>query len=191
MSNNTRSYLLSEAKNLMRTKGYSAFSFADLAKKLGITKASVHYYFATKDILVEEAILEAIADTKQILNHFYQQYSTIDSRLKAYSTLFLKHVALIELPLCASLSAELNNLPQYLRSLVQHFFNVQLDWLNKVIQAGQQNQEIPLRLDSQLYATRILNLFEGSSIVSHVFHSSRYIEDALTHSLEILHNPTP
>lgn len=191
MSNNTRSYLLSEAKNLMRTKGYSAFSFADLAKKLGITKASVHYYFATKDILVEEAISEAIADTKHILNHFYQQYPTINSRLKAYSTLFLKHVDLMELPLCAALSAELNNLPPSLRSLVQSFFTLQIEWLNQVIQAGQLSQEVPLHLDSQLYATRILNLFEGSSIISHAFHSSDYIKDAFTHSLEILHCPTP
>ncbi|MXD47054.1 helix-turn-helix transcriptional regulator, partial [Escherichia coli] len=42
MTTMTRERLLSEAEHLMREKGYSAFSYADLSKIVGITKASIH-----------------------------------------------------------------------------------------------------------------------------------------------------
>ena len=45
----TRSDLLTAAELLLRTKGYSAFSYADLAQEIGIKKASIHHHFPTKE----------------------------------------------------------------------------------------------------------------------------------------------
>ena len=190
MSNNTRSYLISEAKNLMRVKGYSAFSFADLAKKLGISKANVHYYFATKEVLAKEVILDAIEEIKRVLDVYYKRHSTVNLRLQAYNAQFVHYANSMRLTFSVALSAELSNIPPSLQSLVQTCFNVQIEWLAQVIQDGQQNQEIPAHLDSQQYALRIFMLFEGSSIIARVLNSPHSIEDALAQSLEILHCAT-
>ena len=48
----TRQLILDKSEVLVRTRGYTAFSYADLAADLGVTKASVHYHFATKEELV-------------------------------------------------------------------------------------------------------------------------------------------
>ena len=53
MTTMTRERLLSEAEHLMREKGYSAFSYADLSKIVGITKASINHHFPTNDIVGE------------------------------------------------------------------------------------------------------------------------------------------
>ncbi|WP_371915197.1 TetR/AcrR family transcriptional regulator [Pseudomonas fluorescens] len=45
MSITTKAALLSYAQTQMRSKGYSAFSYADLAAKVGIRKASIHHHF--------------------------------------------------------------------------------------------------------------------------------------------------
>ncbi len=45
----TRSDLLTSAEVLLRTKGYAAFSYADLAEDIGIKKASIHHHFPTKE----------------------------------------------------------------------------------------------------------------------------------------------
>ena len=47
----TRALLLNEAEALLRTRGYAAFSYADLAERVGIRKASIHHHFRTKEEL--------------------------------------------------------------------------------------------------------------------------------------------
>ncbi|WP_425273146.1 TetR/AcrR family transcriptional regulator [Pseudomonas lactucae] len=47
----TRSDLLSSAEILLRTKGYAAFSYADLAAEIGIKKASIHHHFQPRKAL--------------------------------------------------------------------------------------------------------------------------------------------
>src|ERR1700709_1701373 len=44
----TRGDLLFEAEVLIRSRGYSGFSYADLADAVGIRKASIHHHFPTK-----------------------------------------------------------------------------------------------------------------------------------------------
>ena len=48
MSAGTKVRLLNEAETLIRTRGYAAFSYADLSERVGIRKASIHHHFPTK-----------------------------------------------------------------------------------------------------------------------------------------------
>ncbi len=43
--------ILEVATELVQTRSYSAFSYQDLSDRLGITKASIHYHFRTKEDL--------------------------------------------------------------------------------------------------------------------------------------------
>ncbi len=40
--------VLDAAEALAQTRGYNGFSYADIAARLGVTKASLHYHFASK-----------------------------------------------------------------------------------------------------------------------------------------------
>ena len=44
----TAEQILDLAEMLIQTRGYSAFSYQDISDALGITKASIHYHFASK-----------------------------------------------------------------------------------------------------------------------------------------------
>ena len=35
----------------MQTRGYNGFSYADIAAELGVTKATLHFHYATKEQL--------------------------------------------------------------------------------------------------------------------------------------------
>lgn len=52
MKENTAQRILDTAQDLIRHRGYSAFSYADIADRVGIRKASIHYHFAAKEDLV-------------------------------------------------------------------------------------------------------------------------------------------
>ncbi len=45
---NTATRILDVAERLMQTRGFNGFSYADIAAEVRITKASLHYHFATK-----------------------------------------------------------------------------------------------------------------------------------------------
>ena len=57
----TRARLLAEAEVLLRTKGYAAFSYADLAERIAIRKASIHHHFPTKEALLTALVDEYLA----------------------------------------------------------------------------------------------------------------------------------
>src|SRR6267154_6700053 len=44
----TAEQILDLAETLIQTRGYSAFSYQDIADSLGIRKASIHYHFPSK-----------------------------------------------------------------------------------------------------------------------------------------------
>src|SRR5215510_13109700 len=47
----TAEQILDLAETLIQTRGYSAFSYQDIALALGIRKASIHYHFPSKAAL--------------------------------------------------------------------------------------------------------------------------------------------
>jgi len=48
MTNSAAEEILDLAETLIQTRGYSAFSYQDIADSLGIRKASIHYHFPSK-----------------------------------------------------------------------------------------------------------------------------------------------
>jgi TetR/AcrR family transcriptional repressor of nem operon len=48
---NRKEQIVSLALELIRKKGYVAISYDDISKKLGVTKASIHYHFEKKEDL--------------------------------------------------------------------------------------------------------------------------------------------
>ena len=44
---NTSQQILDIAQRLVQTRGFNAFSYADIANAMGISKASLHYHFVS------------------------------------------------------------------------------------------------------------------------------------------------
>ena len=40
--------ILDVAERLVQTRGFNRFSYADIANEVGVTKAALHYHFASK-----------------------------------------------------------------------------------------------------------------------------------------------
>ena len=52
----TRKKIVVIADQLIRNKGYNAFSYADIASKLNIKNAAIHYHFQSKAVLGKAVI---------------------------------------------------------------------------------------------------------------------------------------
>lgn len=162
----TRSDLLTTAELLLRTKGYAAFSYADLADEIGIKKASIHHHFPTKEGLGIAVIESYLFRFNKNLESINEESPDVIVRLKAFSELFVDSLENDMLPLCGALAAELSALPDSLKELTRKFFEIHIAWLESNLVLGQSGKVIKADLNPKEVARAILSLLEGSSFVS-------------------------
>jgi TetR/AcrR family transcriptional repressor of nem operon len=181
----TRSQLLSEAESLIRTQGYAAFSYADLAEKVGIRKASIHHHFPTKEILGAALIDEYLVRFEKDLHSIFADENNVESRLTAYAKLFSDSVKGGMLPLCGALSAEVAVLPSSLGNRVRKFFEMHLNWLKLVLKRGLDDGELSPELNVDRTALLVLTCLEGACFVSWALGDTKLVrtsfKDVLAH----------
>lgn len=92
---NTKDKILNVAEVLFAEKGFDGTSMGEIAKQVGINKASIYYYFESKDKLLEEIL-------KNRTLGFMENQSTCDIRNKSDLTdediglIIKKHLAFLK-----------------------------------------------------------------------------------------------
>ena len=165
MSPDTRSLILQEAEYLIRTRGYAAFSYADLSERVQITKASVHYYFPTKEDLIAVLLREYLQRFVAVLADIKRRHAGPGDRLRAYANLFLEGFEKGMLPFCGALSAERSALPESMRPQVHDFFRLHLDWLNGVLEEGLAAGALRPTVSPAQLSLLLLSTLEGGTFV--------------------------
>lgn len=158
--------LLKEAETLMRTRGYAAFSYADLSERVGIRKASIHHHFPTKEALGNALVDAYLEKFERALEQILADDTAAEKRLSRYAELFIASTRDGMMPLCGALSAEIFVLPVSLQARVRRFFEIHADWLQRVVKAGIRSGELRSDLDVRHAASLILSALEGASLVA-------------------------
>ena len=181
---NTKSDILEHAELLIRTKGFSALSYNDLANIIGITKAGIHYYFPTKENLANVLISEYLERFSKTLYSIETEQTCIRNKLLAYSAIFTQGHDKSVLPLCCAMAAERTTLPLSLQELSKELFVIQLDWLTKIIEEAIQSGEGINIKSSRNTAMFYLSTLEGASLISWIFNERAPIISAFNTALE-------
>ena len=176
----TRAELLHQAEALIRSRGYSGVSYADLAALVGIRKASIHHHFPTKADLATA-----------LLAHYDERYdgalagirtATDDglARIRAYADLYLQGVEKGLGCLCAAFAAELETLPAALRADLSRFFGKHVAWIEQVIGDGIANGTIRSDVAPRPFARMIVASLEGALMMERVLDGTTGFSDAFT-----------
>lgn len=165
MSESTRDSILKSAEVQMRSKGYAAFSYADLSEDIGIRKASIHHHFPTKESLGEALVTEHIALFTEKLWLIDEMHVDPVERLREFSLLFLASANDRLLPLCGALAAEMAALPESLQILGRNLLKQQLDWIEKNIEQASHLHGWKLSKPAKDYAFILLSALEGACFV--------------------------
>jgi len=165
MNADTRAQILTKAEFLIRSRGYAAFSYADLADGLGVTKASIHYHFRSKEDLVTHLVVDRMAWFSRTLDEVKRQDPSTKGRLRAYAGFFLDGFENGMLPLCGALAAEREALPEKVRPLIVDYFQLQRRWIRDVVEAGEAAGEIRLPVPVEQFPLLVLSVLEGGSFV--------------------------
>lgn len=179
MAKGTRDALMETAERLMRTRGYMAFSYADLAETVGITKASIHHHFSTKEDLGAVIVEGYIAEVHVALEKIEKQHNDTVDQLNAYFGIFRSSIERGVLPLCGALAAELSALPPRLQQLTKNFFDMQLSWLTKVVDGGIARGEFPSGGGARKKAFILLSILEGACFVNWATNENSHLDQDL------------
>lgn len=172
-----REQVLEHAITLMMMRGYHGFSYRDLSELVGVKTSSIHYYFPSKDDLVLEAVS---AYTDEVLKaiHGLDASLSADAKLEKYAKLFGRVLGDgDQICLCGMLAADIESLPERVRSAVQAFFKANESWLAKVLEQGRLDGSIAAVGDPERAARALFAAFQGSVITSRLFQTSSRLED--------------
>ena len=79
--------ILDVAGELLQTRSFSAFSYQDISDRIGISKASIHHHFPTKEDLGKALAVKYRISQKNALEEISQKYHRPWDKLDAYIAL--------------------------------------------------------------------------------------------------------
>src|SRR5512142_2308108 len=132
----TAQEILDVAERLVRSRGFNAVSYADVAAELGITKASLHYHFASKAELGHALIARYAERFAASLELIDREASPAPAKLAAYAGLYASALRGRRMCLCGMLAAEYQTLPKPITEAVVAFFDDNEAWLAHVLEQG-------------------------------------------------------
>lgn len=135
-SDTTADRILDVAERLIERRGYNAVSYRDLAAKLDLTTAAVHYHFPSKADLGQALVAGYRHANAEKRTAIRAQTDALRARLEQYVELYASVLADGGMCLCGVLAADEATLPETVRREVQGFFDDQKDWLTSILAEG-------------------------------------------------------
>ena len=180
----TKSQLLAEAETLVRRQGYAAFSYADLAERVGIRKASIHHHFPTKEDL-GMAVIDAYLDRfVAALEHLSDRPVNAKAKLVAYGKFFYESLQDGLMPLCGALISDVAYLPPSMQNRVMRFFQIHLAWLEKTLNEATLTPTPKTEAAAKHNAVLLLSTLQGASVVARALEDPSIIKSTYKQALE-------
>lgn len=181
-----KSALLAEAETLVRTVGYTAFSYADLSERVGIRKASIHHHFPTKEALGNALIDTCVERFSGELERLSERRIDTKGKLSAYSEFFAGGLRDGLMPICGALAADVAYLPPSMQRRVERFFRLHLDWLETELRAGLSRGDVRPDVKPERGALLVLSALQGASLVAWALKDPGVVKPAVRDVIESL-----
>jgi TetR/AcrR family transcriptional repressor of nem operon len=162
----TAAQILDAAERLVQERGFNGFSYADIARQLGVTKAALHYHFASKAELGNALIDRYAARFLAALTEVDAERSDAGEKLRAYAQLYADVFRDDRMCLCGMLAADYATLPDPMRERVVRFFDDNEVWLARVLEEGRTAGTIRFTGSARAIARTLIGGLEGAMLVS-------------------------
>ncbi|HUO74759.1 MAG TPA: TetR/AcrR family transcriptional regulator [Solirubrobacteraceae bacterium] len=163
---NTAESILDVAEQLVQSRGFNAFSYADIANTLGVTKASLHYHFPGKAELGHALLARYARRFADALAEIDRGRLPAPDRLAAYAELYATTLRRRRMCLCGMLAAEFATLPKPINEAVVAFFDDNERWLMSVLEQGRADGTLEFEGPAGDTARMIIGSLEGAMLVT-------------------------
>ncbi|RAK52211.1 TetR/AcrR family transcriptional regulator [Phenylobacterium deserti] len=167
----TADKLIGEAGRLIVNAGYNGFSYAHLAERLGIRKASIHHHFPSKVDLVVAVVEQQRTVIRQQIAALENDEPDAMAQLLAYVDYWKRCIEDQSEPFCLAgvLAVELPALPEDVGVAVRGHFNDLGEWLKRVMALGVRQGAIQLELEPETSAQFFQTAIYGAMVMARAY----------------------
>jgi len=162
----TSQRILDCAERLVQTQGFNGFSYADIAAELHVTKASLHYHFATKAELGTELIGRYHDNFQRALDGIDHEERDARRKLRRYADLYAGVLRKDRMCLCGMLASDFATLPPPMKDAVKRFFDANERWVARVLDEGRKAHALRLAGAAPELARTLVAALEGAMLVA-------------------------
>ncbi len=179
-----RDSILDSAERLARSRGYDAFSYADLSAEVGIRKASIHHHFPTKADLAL-ALIERYRETHVVkLAGVARKTTTAAERIREFVGAYREALqGGHSLCLCVAFAAGPESLSEQVLESMNQFHKDNTSWLLQTYEDAMTDGSIKGVVDPSAEAAATIALVEGAQLIARAAQDASHFDQA-TLSLE-------
>ncbi len=167
----TKLKILDTAQELIQKLGVNAMSYADISTAVGIRKASIHYYFPSKEDLLVSLLERYTPSFFRLVDSILESSESAEIKLRRYCGLFEATLSCGEqdkICLCGMIGAEVKTLSTSLTEQIAHFFQGNEIRLTKLLTQGKDEGAFGFSGDTEAMAKLIISLLEGELLIARV-----------------------
>jgi len=165
-----KAQILDVAQEFVQTRGFNAFSFGEVAERIGVKPAAIHYHFPTKFDL-------GVALMRRYRNRLHASLAKIDElqfsprrKLERYFALFYATLRPDNrMCLCGMLATEMPTLNDAMRDEVRGFVEDNEIWLTRLLGEGRKSGTLDFDGSPAAAARIIYFTLQGGMISSRTF----------------------
>ena len=172
---------------LVKEYGYDSFSYATLSKNLGITKASIHHHFSTKDDLGLALCTYIYEHMKVTFDAILIKNTSALKKLQEYLRLYEKMMDNGN-KICpvASLQAEAQVISKDMQKMVANIDDIESQFIEKILLEGKNSNEFILGGNLTIEAISMAASLKGALLYARIHGKEHYcmISTQLINKLE-------
>ena len=162
----TSQQILDIAQRFVQTRGFNAFSYADIANELNVSKASLHYHFASKAKLGVRLIERYEDEFERLLGGIDLGGGNAALKLQRYVSVYAHVLDDHRMCLCGMLAAEFETLPKAMQTALESYFALNERWLAAVLEQGRGNGILHFKGSAPEAAQYIIGSLEGAMMMA-------------------------
>lgn len=173
MTNLSATYddILRSARALLIEGGYNGFSYADIAKVVGIRNASIHHHFPTKSELVRTLVARYREEAEAGIAELERQVPAPADQLRAYIGYWEACITDASAPfcVCALLAGQIPVLPEEIVLEVRAHFRALSAWLTSVLERGARQGDLHLTGTAKAEAEAFMASVHGAMLSARAY----------------------
>lgn len=163
MVDDRKDQILRLASELLQTRSFTSFSYQDLSDRLGITKASIHHHFPSKEdlllALTERYRVRQRAKFAEADEKYPTPWGKLEAFLETMTSIMQSGNKICPL---GSLHSELNVIPEAVHRNLRALFDFPKQWLAAVLEEGRESGEMVFEGTASDRAVLILAALQGA-----------------------------
>lgn len=175
-----REQILASAQRLVQTRGFNGFSYADIAKEVGIRKASLHHHFPTKTDLGVALVEAYTAMLESALLKIGASSEPANMKLAAYAGIYRNSLEVDRACLGGMLASEALTLDKAVLRSLKRFFALNVQWLTEILSEGKAKRIFELNGTASNHAHLLVSSLQGALILARATGDRKMFEQTVS-----------